>query len=262
MKKKNGKDPNTSNLRHRAEKRLSETQTEQRSIPKKENPQKLIHELQVHQIELEMQNAELKQTRYHLELSHEKYADLYDFAPVGYFTLTEDGTIHEANFTGAVLLAKERSHLINRKFAPFISDETQPVFFSFLKKVYESNTRENCEVVLSGNKDYPRHVHLKGRAWETGDSIGRVCLMAALDITEATRVAFERDRLVNELQQALAEIKTLKGLLPICSSCKKVRDDKGYWDQVESYISSHPEAHFSHSICPECIRKHYTDYEK
>ena len=263
MKKKDGKDPNTSNLRHRAEKHLSETQTEQQGLlPEEENPLKLIHELQVHQIELEMQNAELRQTRYDLEISHEKYADLYDFAPIGYFMLTKDGTIHETNFTGAVLLAQERSYLMNRNFAPFISKETQPVFFAFLKKVCESNTRENCEVVLSGNKDCPRHVHLKGRAWETGDSIGRVCLMAVLDITERTRVALERDLLVNELQQALADIKTLKGLLPICSFCKKIRDDKGYWDQVESYISSHSEVEFSHSICPECIKKHYPEFEK
>jgi PleD family two-component response regulator len=63
-----------------------------------------------------------------------------------------------------------------------------------------------------------------------------------------------------ELQEALAKIKTLSGLLPICASCKKIRDDKGYWNQIESYIGKHSEAEFSHSICPECTKKLYPQF--
>jgi len=59
----------------------------------------------------------------------------------------------------------------------------------------------------------------------------------------------------NELQKALSEIKTLSGLLPICASCKMIRDDKGYWNQIEAYIRDHSEAEFSHSICPECAER-------
>jgi len=62
-----------------------------------------------------------------------------------------------------------------------------------------------------------------------------------------------------ELQEALAKIKTLSGLLPICASCKKIRDDKGYWNRIETYISDHSEAEFSHSICPECTKKLYPE---
>ncbi|MCP4690751.1 MAG: response regulator [Desulfobacterales bacterium] len=65
----------------------------------------------------------------------------------------------------------------------------------------------------------------------------------------------------NELQEALDTVKTLKGLLPICSSCKKIRDDKGYWNQIESYISKHSDAFFSHGICPDCMRRLYGDQE-
>jgi len=65
----------------------------------------------------------------------------------------------------------------------------------------------------------------------------------------------ERERLIAELQKALAEIKTLSGMLPICASCKKIRDDKGYWSQIETYISKHTDAVFSHSMCPECAEK-------
>jgi hypothetical protein len=63
----------------------------------------------------------------------------------------------------------------------------------------------------------------------------------------------------NELQKALADLKTLSGLLPICASCKKIRDDNGYWNQIEAYIRDHSEAEFSHSICPECAEKLYSD---
>ena len=77
------------------------------------------------------------------------------------------------------------------------------------------------------------------------------------DITERRRKAAEREELIAELQQALSEVKTLSGLLPICSSCKKIRDDKGYWNQIESYITSHSDALFSHGICPECAKNLY-----
>lgn len=77
------------------------------------------------------------------------------------------------------------------------------------------------------------------------------------DITDRKRAEEEQDKLVEELQKALLEVKTLRGFLPICSHCKKIRDDKGYWNQIESYISNNSEAVFSHGICEECAEKHY-----
>jgi hypothetical protein len=76
------------------------------------------------------------------------------------------------------------------------------------------------------------------------------------------RAQEEREKLILELQKALNEVKTLKGILPICASCKKIRDDKGYWNQIEAYIRNHSEAEFSHSICPECMKKLYSDFVK
>src|SRR4029077_21110175 len=81
----------------------------------------------------------------------------------------------------------------------------------------------------------------------------------ARDITERKRADRERERLVGELQRALGEVKTLGGLLPICSHCKKIRDDKGYWNQIELFIRQRSDAKFTHSICPECARKHYPE---
>ncbi len=74
------------------------------------------------------------------------------------------------------------------------------------------------------------------------------------------RLDMERQQLVMELKEALAKVKKLSGLLPICASCKKIRDDSGYWNQVEAYIRKHSEAEFTHSICPECMRKLYPEY--
>jgi sigma-B regulation protein RsbU (phosphoserine phosphatase) len=71
----------------------------------------------------------------------------------------------------------------------------------------------------------------------------------------------EKDELISRLQDALDNIKKLSGLLPICSSCKKIRDDKGYWNQIEQYIAEHSEAEFSHGICPDCVRKLYPQYK-
>jgi PAS domain S-box-containing protein len=82
----------------------------------------------------------------------------------------------------------------------------------------------------------------------------------AWSIAESKRLEEERGRLIMELQESLAQVKTLSGLLPICASCKKIRDDQGYWNQIESYISAHSEAEFSHSLCPDCLQKFYPDF--
>ena len=70
----------------------------------------------------------------------------------------------------------------------------------------------------------------------------------------------EQKKLIAELQDALASIKTLRGMLPICSSCKKIRDDKGYWSQIEAYMSDHSDAEFTHALCPECAEKLYPEF--
>jgi PAS domain S-box-containing protein len=81
----------------------------------------------------------------------------------------------------------------------------------------------------------------------------------ARDITRRVELEKERTALIADLQEAMASIKSLKGLLPICASCKKIRDDQGYWSQIEVYISKHSEAEFSHGICPDCARRIYPD---
>jgi PAS domain S-box-containing protein len=185
MKKHDIKD---SDLRRRAEKQLSERQISKDLHPQDEDLLKLIHELQVHHIELEMQNEELMQARSEIEVLLDKYAGLYDFAPMGYFTISDDGGIREVNLAGAALLGEDRSRLVNRRFDLFFGHETLAALHTFYKKVFESNTKQTCEVLLDRDKDNPRHIHLEGMAMQSSQpSLGSQCFMVALDITDQKR---------------------------------------------------------------------------
>lgn len=82
------------------------------------------------------------------------------------------------------------------------------------------------------------------------------------DITKRKKAETEREKVITELKQALKKVKTLSGLIPICSHCKKVRDDSGYWQKVEEYLSQHSDVDFSHGICPDCLKKYYPDQYK
>ncbi len=148
--------PNTPNsngaLRRRAEARLREKRRSKQSeagVPKTApDAQRLHHELQVHQVELEMQNAELQESRDRMEALLEKYTDLYDFAPVGYFSLDEQGRILEMNLAGAAMLGVERSRLINALLPRFLAPASQPDFLAFLQRVFAGTGKQVCEVQL------------------------------------------------------------------------------------------------------------------
>lgn len=99
---------------------------------------------------------------------------------------------------------------------------------------------------------------LRQRLREQNTAIRKANQEIRQEIIERRQAQVEKDQLIVELQQALSEVKTLGGLLPICASCKKIRDDKGYWTQLESYITSRSAAEFSHSICPDCARRLYS----
>ena len=101
-------------------------------------------------------------------------------------------------------------------------------------------------------------IELSVSSWNTGKDIFYAGIIR--DISERKHFEKERDQLILDLQSSLAKVKTLSGLLPICASCKKIRDDKGYWNQIEGYIRKHSDATFSHGICPQCTEKLYPEY--
>ena len=139
-----------SDLRRRAEELLSKQPSSLDNIAPADM-QSIVHELRVHQIELEMQNEELRQTQQELEASREKYFDLYDLAPVGYVTLNATGILLEANLTAAFLLGKERSHLIRQPLTNFIDREDQDIYYFCNKRLFETREHQECEVRMLKN---------------------------------------------------------------------------------------------------------------
>ena len=491
-------------LRKKAEKKLQNQSTDQDTLSP-EQAQSLLHELQVHQIELEMQNEELRRAQLELEISNTKYFDLFEFAPVGYLTLSDKGLILEANLTASKMLGVERISLVKQTINHFIHHDDSDLYYLHNKILLKTGIPQVCElrmtrrdsshfwarvestrvlkdkngptsfrIMLSNITEHKRaeaaledseerfrrmfernraimllidpqtglivdanraaieyygysreqmlSLHIQNinqlspkevaaerqkaldqernyfvfphrladgrtrwvevysspiesygksllfsvihditerksieeenrmlaaivessddaiigktldgiiKSWNRGaesiygytkdEIIGRsISILAppeyeddilkilerirrgehignyetlrlrkdnksiyvslsispiydiegriigastiALDITERKQAALERERLVNELQQALAKVRTLSGMLPICANCKKIRDDKGYWNQIESYISEHSDTVFSHGICPECAQKLYPDF--
>ena len=128
----------------------------------------------------------------------------------------------------------------------------------------DSQGRRVYVVMLSASKtssdDRSEGLELGADGYMARPISNRELLAGVRAIKRIIQAERERDRLIQELQQALANIKVLRGLLPICSHCKKIRDDKGYWKQVEIYIREHSEAEFSHGLCPDCVRILYPEY--
>ena len=141
-------------LRNQAEKRIQAEAGRPHDLPEArvEDLLRLVHELKVHQIELEMQNAELCSARDELELARDKYAELYDFAPVAYFTFDSRGVIREVNFVGAQLLGMEKRLLLNRPFVSFIVDPVgKDVFLNHLSRLAKKQSVQRCEVSFRSN---------------------------------------------------------------------------------------------------------------
>jgi PAS domain S-box-containing protein len=389
MKKDKGKPHSLKKLRRQAEKRLLERDADLSNMPLKEI-NALIHELEVHQIELEMQNEELRRAQMDLEAARDKYTDLYELAPVGYFSIDDKGLILDANLNGATMLGIERGKLPGRFFTQFITKDDQDVFYLHKQKLFKTITKQFCELKImkkdgteffaqlesspvidqAGNcsslrfslsditerkqaelaliaskseiesivKTVPDIIYRldqHGRLTFVSDSVKRYGYLPeeligtnvmkivypedrtktirrikerrtgvrstksfearlirknrspvsfevfmisaeglyspakiglgeflgtqgiARDITALKQAEDEREKLITKLQEAFDNIKTLKGLLPICANCNKIRDDKGYWNQIEAYIRDHSDAEFSHSICPVCAEKLY-----
>jgi two-component system cell cycle sensor histidine kinase/response regulator CckA len=168
-----------------------------------EEAEHLIHELRVHQIELEMQNDELRRSQEELEASRSKYADLYDFAPVSYFTFDKNGLILEANLTGAGLLGFERSRLIKKPFSIFVEKDYQNSFYLHRKKVFDVSDRQTCEIKLK-KKDGAEFYALM-ESIQVEDSLGnKSCRTSIIDMTGRKRT--EKTLLLHsEIMKNMAE---------------------------------------------------------
>jgi PAS domain S-box-containing protein len=171
---------NGHSLRVRAEERLKE------GIPgqKHADDQKLLHELQVHKVELELQNEELLGTKAELELSIKRYDDFYDFAPIPYFSFNRQGTILEVNLTATSKLNVARSYLLGKKFKKFLTAESSRIFEATILKVFETKEKASCQVTIHSDGLAPLYALIQFSSPVSDNK----CLAVASDITELLRI--------------------------------------------------------------------------
>ncbi len=206
MQKKPNVSGDAAELRRRAEARLR-GQRRSTAAPRTDaDTQRLLHELQVHQIELEMQNAELQSARDEMEAMLEKFTDLYDFAPVGYFSLDEQGLILEVNLTGAALLGVERSQLINRRLQHFVAPTSRPAFLAFLEKVFAGSGKQVCEASLLNGNGTPSWADFQAASAALAPSERKWCRVAVSDISALKR-AQEAQRRMEAVDAANRELR-------------------------------------------------------
>src|SRR6185369_12762514 len=189
-------------LRRRAEELFRAKTAAEPSPGTAEESLRLLHELQVHQIELEMQNAELCQARDEVDRALEQYSDLFDFAPVGYLTLDRDRAILIINLTCASLLGIERSRLIGRRFDHIVAVADRPAFASFFEKVIKSSAREACELALLREDNSPLFVRIEAMAAASG----RQCRITLIDISERKRAEEELLKVESAAELALQKV--------------------------------------------------------
>ncbi len=191
-------------LRQKAEEKLR-SQIERLQKLSSKDIRDLVHELGTHQIELEMQNEELRRAQAELEASRSRYAELYDFAPVGYFTFDKDGLIREANLAGAQLLGIERRLLINKPFVGFIAEAgDREIFHKHWNEAFTGEARRSCEMSLRKKDGTVFYAQLQSSATQNIDTKAGSLCTAILDITERKK-AEETLRESKEQYRALAD---------------------------------------------------------
>ena len=182
-------------LRRRAKRKLREQRAVAVRIESKADTRRLLQELQIHHIELELQNEELKQSKAEVDLALEKYADLYDFAPVGYFSLDDQGSILEVNLTGSAMLGTERSRLTNRRFQLFMAPPSRPTFNAFLARIFAGQDKQVCEVSLQGTGHTGFWADLQARSAVTFGGERKWCRVAVIDVAARKQAEAAQNRI-------------------------------------------------------------------
>jgi PAS domain S-box-containing protein len=170
-----------------------------------EEARQTLHELQVHQIELEMQNEELRRAHVELDASRARYFDLYDLAPVGYFSLSQHGLILEANLTAAGLLGVPRSALAKQPITRFVPSEDQDIYYRHRKQLLETGAPQVCELRMRRVDAAPFWARFEATAVQDGESGEPVCRVVVSDITDRKRAEEALHEANEELEQRVRE---------------------------------------------------------
>jgi PAS domain S-box-containing protein len=203
-------------------------------------------------------------------------SDIIEFLPDPTWVIDIEGRVIAWNRAMEQITNIDKKGIIGKgdyEYAVPFYGKPRPMLIDLVLKRNEAIEKEYLDLVTKdgllfvGESFHPSMgdggLYLFGTASELNDSQGRAvgAIETIRDITDAKRTEKVRESIIAELQDALNKVRTLSGLLPICASCKKIRDDKGYWNQIESYIHKHSDAQFSHGICPDCAKRLYPDLD-
>ncbi len=195
-----------------------------------------------------------------LQQSEKHYRTLLDESSDPTFSFLPDGTYRYVNRAFAAGLNLSVEQIITRKIWDIFSPDEAQKRFAVVQKVFAEGSPVELEVRVplpTGDTWYLTTV--KPVLTRSGSVESVICTSKNITSRKYAEIALEEER--DKLRQALEEIKQLSGLLPICANCKKIRNDSGYWDQIELYIQKHSDAQFSHTLCPCCSRELYPDLD-
>ncbi len=174
------------------------------------------------------------------------------------FNILEDGTYRYVNraFSGA--FGREPEEVIGRRIWDLFSPEEAEKRMKVIQAAFATRQAVVFDVRVPTQAGDTFYITSVKPILGPDDKVSSVTCISK-NITERKQVEEEREKLIHQLQSALQELRTLSGLLPICAHCKKIRDDNGYWTQIEQYIRSHSRAEFTHGVCPDCSRDFFPE---
>ncbi len=210
-------------------------------------------------IEYTLDITKRKRAEEALRESELKLRSVTESAKDSIISADKNGIIISCNMASQTLFGYEKQEIIGQPLTVLMPES----FIGLHKKAMADHAKTGRShvigqtVELAGmtkeGLEFP--IELSISTWKVAGEIYYTGIIR--DISERKQIEEERNQLIKSLQDSLAKIKTLRGMLPICASCKKIRDDKGYWNQIETYLRKHSEAEFSHGICPQCVKKLY-----
>lgn len=220
--------------------------------------------------------TEKRKTQQELADSERRLADIIEFLPDPTWVIDIRGRVIAWNKAIEELTGVAKKDILGQgayaHSVPFYG-QRRPALIDLVihrDKIWEDRylkLEEKDGVLISSLSHHPdlgvNGTYFAGTAGRLYDAEGRIvgAIQTVRDITDEKRSEIERERLIAKLKKAVDDIETLSGLVPICASCKKIRDDKGYWNRIESYIQKHSKARFSHGLCPDCSEQLYGDEE-
>ena len=186
-----------------------------------------------------------------------RYQLLFENSLDGIMLTAPDGSILDANPAACRIMGRTREEILQEGRQGLIDASDPRLALMIAERQRTGRAYGELTAKLKDGTRFP--VEVSSVVFPSRDGELRTCIIIR-DITQRKAAEAERERLIKELQEAMGRVKTLSGLLPICASCRKIRDQQGAWHNLEIYIRNHTEADFSHGICPECHRRLYSEY--